>query len=74
VCSIRLSHRAVNLCFVSKLSGNLDTYLMKVEVLNILFHTQVNLVICGDFNVNFMSNNTNIKFYPYYDCTIWITL
>jgi CRISPR/Cas system CSM-associated protein Csm4 (group 5 of RAMP superfamily) len=28
------------------------------EILNILFQNQVNLVICGDFNVNFMTNNT----------------
>jgi hypothetical protein len=28
------------------------------EILNTLFQNQVNLVICGDFNVNFMTNNT----------------
>jgi hypothetical protein len=39
-------------------SGNFDTFIMKLEViLNILFQNQFNLVICGDFNVNFMINN-----------------
>jgi hypothetical protein len=28
------------------------------EILNILFQNEVNLVICGDFNINFMTNNT----------------
>jgi endonuclease/exonuclease/phosphatase family metal-dependent hydrolase len=28
------------------------------EILNILFQNQVNLVICGDFNENFRTNNT----------------
>jgi hypothetical protein len=28
------------------------------EILNILFQNQVNLVICGDFNVNFRTNST----------------
>jgi hypothetical protein len=27
------------------------------EILNILFQNQVNLVICGDFNVNFITND-----------------
>jgi hypothetical protein len=64
VCAIRSSHRSVNLCV---LSVNLDTYLMKVEeVLNMLFRSQVNLVLCGDLSVNVMSSNTNkYKIYPY---------
>jgi exonuclease III len=42
-------------------SGNFDTFVMKLEeILNILFQNKVNLVICGDFNVNFMTNNTKI--------------
>jgi hypothetical protein len=40
-------------------SGNFDTFILKLEeILNILFQNQVNWVICGGFNVNFMTNNT----------------
>jgi exonuclease III len=40
-------------------SGNFDSFIMRLEErLNILFQNQVNLVICGDFNVNFRTNNT----------------
>jgi len=28
------------------------------EILNLLFLNQLNLIICGDFNVNFMTDNT----------------
>jgi exonuclease III len=41
------------------------------EILNILFQNQVNLVICGDFNVNFRTDSTkNIKLHPSYVRTI----
>jgi exonuclease III len=73
VCAIRLSHSPVNLCVLSvyrSLSGNFDTFIMKLEeILNILFQNQVNLVICGDFDVNFMTNNTKKykNFLPFRD-------
>jgi hypothetical protein len=62
VCAIKLSHSPVNLCILSVYrspSGNFDTFIMKLgEILNIVFQNQVNFVICVDFKVNFMSNNT----------------
>jgi hypothetical protein len=48
VCVIRLSRSPVNLCVLSvykSLSGNFDTFIMKLEeILNILFQNQVNLI------------------------------
>jgi exonuclease III len=62
VCAIRLSYSSVNLCVLSvyrSTSGNFDTFIVKFEeILNILFQNRVNFVICGDFNVNFRTNNT----------------
>jgi hypothetical protein len=74
VCAIRLIHSPVNLCVLSVYrspSGNFDTFLMKLEgILNILSQNQVNLVICGDFNVNFMTVVKNLKLPPSYGRTI----
>jgi len=40
-------------------TGNFDTFVKKLEeILNLLFLNPVNLVICGDFIVNFMTDNT----------------
>jgi hypothetical protein len=62
VCAIKLSNSPINLCVLSLYrspSGNFDTFILKLEeILNILFQNQVNLVICGEFNANFMTNNT----------------
>ena len=59
VCAIRLVHSPLNLCVLSVYrspSGNFDIFLKKLEeILNLLFLNLVNLVICGDFNVNFMT-------------------
>jgi hypothetical protein len=78
VCAIRLSHSPVNLCVLSvyrSLLVNFDTFIMKLEeILNILFQNQVNLVICGDFNVNFRTTLKNIKLPPSYDRTIYTAL
>jgi endonuclease/exonuclease/phosphatase family metal-dependent hydrolase len=62
VCAIKLSNSPINLCVLSLYrspSGNVDAFILKLEeILNILFQNQLNLVICGDFNVSFMTNNT----------------
>jgi hypothetical protein len=60
VCAIRLSHSPVKLCVLSVYrspSENFDTFIMKLEEILNIFQNQVNLAICGDFNVNFMTNN-----------------
>jgi exonuclease III len=43
-------------------TGDFDTFIEKLEeTLNLLFLNAVNLIICGDFNVNFMIDNTKKK-------------
>ena len=62
ICAIRLVHSPLNFCVPSiyrSPTGNFDTFMEKLEeILNLLFLNQLNLIICGDFNVNFMTDNT----------------
>jgi exonuclease III len=62
ICAIKLAHSSLNFCVLSlyrSLSGNFDTFIDKLEeILNLLFVNPINLIICGDFNVNFMTDNT----------------
>ena len=69
ICAIKLAHSSLNLYVLSLYrspTGNFDTFIEKLEeTLNLLFLNPVNLIICGDFNVNFMTDNTkNIKLFP----------
>ena len=62
ICAIRVVHSPLNFCILSiyrSPTGNFDTFIKKLEeILNLLFLNPVNLVICGDCNVNFMTDNT----------------
>ena len=62
ICALRLVHSPLNFCVLSiyrSPTGNFDTFMEKLEeILNLLFLNQLNLIICGDFNVNFMTDNT----------------
>jgi len=61
ICAIRLVHSPLNFCILSiyrSPTGNFDTFMEKLEeILNLLFLNLVNLIVCGDFNVNFMTDN-----------------
>jgi DNA modification methylase len=61
VCAIRLSQNSINLYVLSiyiSPSGNLDVFIERLEeLLNKISRDQDNIVICGDFNVNFIINN-----------------
>ena len=52
----------LNFCVLSiyrSPTGNFDIFMEKLEeILNLLFLNPVNLIICGDFNVNFLTDNT----------------
>jgi len=58
ICAIKLTNITMNLYILSLYkspSGNFDMFLAKLEeVLNALFIEPINLIIYGDFNVNFM--------------------
>jgi len=60
--ALRLVHSLLNFCVLSLYrspTGNFDTFMEKLEgTLNLLFLNLVNLITCGDFNVNFMTDNT----------------
>jgi len=64
ICAIKLVHSPLNFCILSiyrSPTGNFDTFIKKKkleEILNLLILNPVSLVICGDFNVNFMTDNT----------------
>jgi len=62
ICAIRLVHSPLNFCFLSiyrSPTGNFNNFMEKLEeILNLLFLNPVNLITCGDFNVNFMTDNT----------------
>ena len=61
ICAIKLAHSSLNVYVLSlyrSLTRNFDTFIEKLEILNLLFLNPVNLIICGDFNVNFMIDNT----------------
>jgi exonuclease III len=62
VCAITLNYCSANLCVLSiyrSPSGNFDTFLTNLEeLLNNLIQNQNNIVICGDFNIDFMTKST----------------
>ena len=62
VCAIRVAHNSVNFCIFSvsrSPSGNFDTFMKKLEdVLNLLFLNSMDFIVCVDFNVNFMTVNS----------------
>ena len=67
VCAIRLVHSPLDLCILSVYrapSGNFDIFIKKTRrnIKSIILNP-VNLVICGDFNVNFMPENINLLLY-----------
>jgi len=63
ICAIRLVHNPLSFCVLSiyrSPTGNFDTFILKKTRRNTKFiiSNSVNLVICGDLNVNFMTGNT----------------
>lgn len=62
ICAIILGYSPLNFCVLSiyrSLTRNFDILMEKLEeIQNLSFLNLVNLSTCGDFNVNFMTDNT----------------
>jgi exonuclease III len=70
VCAIRLRQNSRNLYVLSiysSPSGNLNVFIERLEeLLNKISRDQDYIVICGDFNANFITNKQKkIKLHPY---------
>jgi len=65
VCSVRLYLPTCTICIVNLYRsplGNFDYFLKELEILlNVLSRNSRELIICGDFNVNFMEDTTHKK-------------
>jgi exonuclease III len=63
VCAIKLHQYPSNICILSTYrspSGNFTHFLNFLEsILNHLYNNSVNLVTCGDININYNDNNSN---------------
>jgi exonuclease III len=66
ICAIKLYQFSTNMCVLSiyrSPSGNFSKFLDSLDsVPNFLFSNSKNLIMCGDFNVNFSNNsNSNVQ-------------
>jgi len=61
VCALRISYSPFNLTVVSiyrSPSGDFNIFLKSIEsVLNLIYKHSVNIILAGDFNVNFMADS-----------------
>ena len=65
VCAIKLQPTNINTCVLTvymEPSGNFDHFLNKLDtILKTLLHRNFENIICGDFNINYLTSNPNKK-------------
>jgi hypothetical protein len=63
VCAVKLPIQHGNICILSihrALSSNLSSFLLGLEaILKSLYNTKLELILCGDINVNYIVDNNN---------------